>query len=277
MNTASDHTEADSIIDVTTRAQAGELRPVHVDERYSLLVPDGYTHEVIDLSHQKDRPDRKAGVYHLKTVADFEAYAARQDLGDATTVWVNPDTSRIVAVFDDHVGGDGKTGWGEHRATLDLKASPAWEHWTTMNNRMMGQEAFAEFIEDGEPEIVHPTAAALFDIVSTMQGHTNAEWKQAIRLQDGSVQFTYNEEATATAGGNGELEIPARFELGISPYLGEDPYRLTARLRYRIKSGELTIGYKLDRPEDVLRDAITMIAERLRSTFAGRVFLGVPR
>lgn len=272
-----DHgTEAQAIIAVTKEAGAGELRDLSIDERYSLLVPDGHTHEIVDLSYLKDRPHRKYGETTLMTVDDFSNYVARHDDPNGTTVWADIDTGKLAAVLNDHEGTD-KAGWGDHRAGLALRPTDEWKHWLGKDGQLLDQEVFAEHVEDGQKEILLPDAAELLDIVTTMQGHTTADWRQAIRLQDGAVQFTYNEEATATAGGNGELEIPGTFQLGISPFLGEEPYRLIARLRYRVSGGNLRIGYKLDRPQDVVRDAIDQIATRLAQSFPGRVFVGVPR
>lgn len=267
---------AQAVIDITREAEAGVLRPIDEAARlYSVTVPHGFTRETIDLEKYGLRPSRAAGTVRVQTVDDFATYVNRHDDTNATTIWADIETGKLVAVLDDH--SPSAPGWGEHRAELTLKPTEAWKHWTGMSGKLMDQETFAEHVEDGMNEIVEPSAADLLDIVSTMQGHTNAEWKQAVRLHDGSVQFVYNEEATATAGGKGELQIPQTFKLGIAPYLGEERYALTARLRYRVSSGNLQIGYKLDRPGDVMRDAIDQIATRLAQLFPDRTFIGIPR
>jgi len=270
-------TEAEAVIAITKEAGAGELREIDVHEYYSVLVPDGYSHEMFDLEHKREHPRQAAGTVALTTVDAFVKYVTRHDDPITTTVWVDIDNLFVVGVIDDHAGDAGKPGWGAHRACLALKPTDEWLHWTKADGTLMTQEAFAEHVEDGQVEVVEPDAATLLDIVTTMQGHINAEWKQAIRLQDGTVQFVYNEEATATAGGRGELDIPQTFKLGIRPFPGEEPYAITARLRYRIKSGNLTIGYKLDRPSDVIRDAVEHMAIRLDEQFHDRTFIGRPR
>lgn len=279
MSTTNDMQHIDDVqaaIAVTREAEAGVLRPIDDSVRlYSVTVPMGYHRETIDLERYGLRPSRAVGTVRVQTVDDFSLYVARHDDPEATTVWADIDTGKLVGVIDDH--SDADAGWGEHRVELTLKPTEAWLHWTKRSGTLMDQETFAEHVEDGMSEIVEPSAAELLDIVTTMQGHTNAEWKNAVRLQDGSVQFVYNEEATATAGGNGELQIPQTFKLGIAPFLGEDRYALTARLRYRVKSGKLEIGYKLDRPGDVVRDAIDQIATRLAQSFPDRTFIGIPR
>ncbi len=265
--------EAEVIVGITREAEAGKL--VEVDPHKLYAMARHAERDVLDLSAYLDTPKRAKGTVTAQTVDDFARYVARHDTQDGTTVWVDMDTHRVVGVLDDH--GQETPGWGEHRAVLQLKATDQWAHWTKLDGRLVDQETFAEHIEDGQREIVEPDPLFMLEIAQTMQGHTKADWKSARRLQDGRVSFGYHEDATATAGGNGELEIPATFKLGIAPFLGEESYGLTARLRWRVNGGNLQIGYKLDRPGDVVRDAIDHIADRLAHQFAERVFIGKPR
>jgi uncharacterized protein YfdQ (DUF2303 family) len=269
--------EGQVIVDITREAEAGKLAALDpmVTPLYSTLTPFGSKREILDLREFLAEPERATGTVTLQTVDDFARYITRHDSQDGTTVWVDMDTGMIVGVLDDH--GQGTPGWGEHRARLQLKPTDEWAHWTRLDGKLVDQETFAEHIEDGLKEIVEPAGQVMLEVAQSMQGHTKADWKQAQRLSDGSISFVYHEDATATAGGNGELEIPERFKLGISPFLGEEAYAVNARLRYRVTGGNLTIGYKLDRPGDVARDAIDKIADRLAHTFTERVFIGRPR
>lgn len=268
-------TEAEAIIDVTREAAVGELREVDPRKVYSTVVPEGFAIETVDFEYLLDVPKRMAGTVTVQTVDDFAGYVSRHDDQDGTTVWVDIETAQIIGVLDDHR--QEGPGWGDHRALLRLKATEQWAHWAKLDGQLVEQEKFADHIEDGLKEIVEPSGPTMLEVVQTMQGATKADWKSAKRLQDGSVSFLYHEDATATAGGNGELDIPATFKLGMAPFLGEDEYAVTARLRYRVSSGKLQIGYKLDRPGDVVRDAIDQIAARLAQTFTDRVFIGKPR
>lgn len=116
------------------------------------------------------------------------------------------------------------------------------------------------------------------EIAQSVQGKTKADWKTARRLDNGEVSFAYQEEIQASAGRSGHLEIPATFTLAIAPFYGEQPYEISARLRYRIREGHLSIGYKLDRPHEVLLAVLGGIAVRLREQdgFAN-VYMGAPR
>lgn len=261
--------EAEAVIAITREAEAGKLVELDPRELYSAVVPRGTERQILDLREYLDVPDRATGTVITQTVDDFARYVGRHDDLDRTTVWVDMESGLIVGVLDDH--GQAGPGWGEHRARLQLKPTEQWAHWTKLDGKLIDQEAFAEHIEEGLKEIVEPSGPTMLEVVQSMQGHTKADWKQAVRLTDGSISFVYHEDATATAGGNGDLQIPERFVLGISPFLGEAEYKVDARLRYRVSGGELRIGYKLDRPGDVVRDATDHIADRRAAVPRARV------
>ncbi len=194
---------------------------------------------------------------------------------DATTIWVHPENGKVVAVLDDHPPAG--AAWGKHRAELHLVVTDEWKFWTANDGQMLSQEAFAEHIELGLREIREPAGADMLEIAQSFYATTNAEMRSARRLQDGSVRVMYNEETEASAGARGELDIPKQFTLGVAPFLGEDAYEVVARLRYRINNGDLRLGYKLERPADVVRDALGQIAARLGEEFGDHVFMGSPR
>jgi hypothetical protein len=115
----------------------------------------------------------------------------------------------------------------------------------------------------------------VLEIAESFQASVSGSFKQAQRLANGQVHFEWVENVDATAGDRGEIEIPKQLELSIRPFLGEEPVALTALLRYRVRDGQLRIGYKLVRPADVIRFALDVIRERLAGEFP-RVYLGVP-
>jgi uncharacterized protein YfdQ (DUF2303 family) len=266
--------DAQAIIDTATAAT--EPKVLDVEQVVSVIVPPGARHEVVDLEKFQDRPRRTKGSVTTQTVDDFCKYVARHDDAATTTVWVDLNTHRVVAVLNDH-GADGAE-FGDHRALLQLQQTEEWQHWTANDGRWLTQEAFAEHIEDGLQEIVTPEGAVMLELAQSIEGTKTAEFKQGHRLANGQVAVQYVEEVTASAGARGEIEIPERFELAVAPFLGEETYKVGARLRYRVRDGHLGLKYDLDRPHDVVRDAIDQIADRLDKRFAGeRVFIGTPR
>lgn len=65
---------------------------------------------------------------------------------------------------------------------------------------------------------------------------------------------------TAATTGKGKVEVPERFSVRMSPFLGAEQVQITARLRYRIDAGSgLRIGYTLQRPDIAEREAFEAI------------------
>lgn len=272
-------TDAQVIVDTAIACATPEPLST-ADTLYTIVVPSGATHHVIDLEQYLPNPHRARGTVKVGTVAAFERYVRRHDAAATTTLWVDPDSHRVVAVFDDHAAAtdDGQAGWGHHRAVLQLKTTDAWRHWTGKDGALLKQDDFSEHIEDGLIDIIEPDGATMLEVAQSIQGTVRADFKQARRLSNGAVALQYVEEQSATAGKRGDLEIPEQFVLAIAPFLGEDAYRIKARLRYRIRADSLVLGYRLDRPDDVLRDAVDGIAARLGEAFSlDRVFVGQPR
>lgn len=241
---------------------------------HAFVVPAGSKLEKVTFDETYlERPRRLKGSVSVEDVASFAAYVAEFYAAERTTAWVDMTGHRVTAILDD--AHRDRSAWREHRATLQLRRTPEWTRWRSNDNQLMLPEAFAEHIEDSEVEIVAPSAAELLEIAQTFHGSTKSEFRAGTRLKSGEVHFEWVEETTASAGKRGELEIPDKFELSVAPFHGEDRCAVTALLRFRVRDGKLAIGYKLVRPDDVERDAMELIAEKLRASI-DRVYLGSP-
>lgn len=201
---------------------------------------------------------------------DFVTYVNRF-AGDSTIAYVDVERPAVHAHLNDHMPVEGDTevpGWADWRATLAWRTTLAWQHWTKHDRQMLSQEAFAEHIEEGLRSIVTPDAATLLEIAQTFKAEVSAQVAQARRLQSGEVQFTWNESIDARAGRDGMLTIPDRIELVLAPFEGAERIVVEARLRFRLSGGSdrrLTIGYLLDNPQQILRDAVDREVAALRA------------
>lgn len=253
-------------------------KPVEIDPSlpkiHAFVVPRDAKVETVTFDESYlEQPRRLTGRVTLEDVPSFRAYVREFYDDSHTTAWVDATQHRVVAVLNDaHAG---SSAWRDHRATLQLVKTPEWKRWRSKDGVLMTQEDFARHIETSELDVVTPDAADLLEIASTFYASTKAEFRSGTRLQSGEVQFEWVEETTATAGRNRDLSIPAKFELRIAPFHGEEACAVIALLRYRVRDGKLTIGYELVRPDDVERDAMELIAETLRGDIA-RVYLGAP-
>jgi uncharacterized protein YfdQ (DUF2303 family) len=230
--------------------------------------------DVVDLERLLDNPRRRKGTYTAATVESFTDIVDRLGAeGVATTIWVTHDTPYAVeAVFNDNTAD--AAGWGDLRVRLPLELTPEWNHWASLDGALIGQEDFAEHIESGIKELVEPEAAVMLEIAQSIHATVSATFRSAKRLADGETQMVYEEQIEGSAGQQkGELKIPDVIKLAIAPFLGEDTYAVSARFRYRLGGGNLRVGYKLERPEDVILDALEQIKKRLDEKYDA-VYMG---
>lgn len=128
----------------------------------------------------------------------------------------------------------------------------------------MTQEEFALFIEENVREIFEPNGAEMMQIAATLKAKNNVDFRSSTRLDNGEVQFMYTETIQGQAGVNGQLSIPEKFTLALSPFLKGTAYEIEARLRYRINPGGLQMWYTLIRPHTFADHAFTEIVGRIK-------------
>jgi uncharacterized protein YfdQ (DUF2303 family) len=237
-------------------------KPIATDAVSAFVVPRGASLLTVDAEALADSPARARGEVRPGTVDALVAYCVAHN-EQATEVWVSTD--RIVAVLNGRHDNETLMGWGDHRAALALAHTPEWLHWMKLDGRMVSQAEFAEHIEEGLIDIVEPASADMLEIAQHFHVSRAATFRSSQHLQSGRIGFVYDEEDAARAGQAKDFEIPKEFKIGIPVYDGEEAYRITARFRYRLTEGHLTLGYKLERPDVVKRDAAQQIAERLRA------------
>ncbi|MHA4776030.1 DUF2303 family protein [Streptomyces sp. MSC1_001] len=253
-----------SVIDIAQ--QAAEPTALETGRVYAVRTAGGGT-QTLNLTGPEYTgiPARKAGNTTVRDATSFDAYFSKH--ADASTeVYADADRLTVTAVLDAHTADIAR--WAGHRLTLALRQTEAWKQWIQHDGQLMKQEEFAEFLEDHLPELLEPSAAEMLEIAQSIQGATKVEWQNSTRLNSGQRQFQYAETVQAKAGQRGQLTIPETFVIGLVPFDGSVGYKLTARFRYRIsREGGLTLGYKLERPGDIIRqafaDVVTAIGEQI--------------
>lgn len=258
-------------------AEPKQLEPGHV---YAWQTPQ-QVHK-IDLTGDEhlEYPRRKRGTVTVQNAASFAHYYAKHS-STFSEVFADLDAGTFTAVLDAH-GPEGEdVAWQQHRLILQLQQTLPWQTWLSRDRKMLGQQQFAEFLEDNARHVVTAlgskvTAADLLEIAQSFQAHTKVNFQQGKRLATGQTSFTYVEEIEAKAGQRGTIEIPAEFAIGIVPFDDCEPKPLKARFRYRLANGELTLGYFLDDPASVLRDAVMEVAQNLAAEIGAVVMLGQP-
>lgn len=226
-----------------------------------------------------DEPGRKRGVARFRSASDFVQYVIDHGEDHRTSLWASLANRTVIAVLNGHekatLAGNGHAGWGDHRAMLTLPEGPEWAAWVARDGKLSSQAEFSDFIEDHVADIVEPAAATMLEIARRFDATKGLEFTSGQSPESGEIRLAYIETIAARAGSRGDLAIPETMQLGLAPFDGGDLYRVEARFRYRITDGKLQLGYRLTRPDLVLRTAFDEIVAAIAG--AGEpVFDGIP-
>lgn len=257
-----------------------------VDGNPFVILPTGFVTK--DLEAMLLTPTRKRGTTTLNDAESFVAVVNDQK-GESTRLFstINPPT--FTAVFNSTAAG---AGWGDHKAQYNAPLSPEWGAWNGADKKAMTQVDMAQFLESNMVDVVFipkadaaegkpaepgsPDGATLLEICRTLAAKKDVEFKSAVRLGDGSTQFTYNEEVRGTAS-NGTLEIPEQFSIGVPVFENGAKYRQDVRFRYRIKEGgQLVMWIELIRPHKVIEDAVKQLRAHIAEQTGLQVLNGAP-
>lgn len=259
-------TQTETIARDTLAACQQDVRHVHGTP--VLVLPEGF--KVADLANFLPAPARKRGTAVLNDAESFVAVVIDQKTAETRLFsTINPPT--FTAVFNHNAT---EAGWGDHKAQYNAPLAPEWLAWTGMDNKKVGQVELAQFIEnnlvdvvfidkaaEGAPvgEVGSPDGATLLEVCRTLEAKKKVDFKSAIRLGDGSTQFTYDEDVQGSAR-QGQLAVPEQFSLGIPVFENGDKYRADVRLRYRIQDGgNLVMWLELIRPHKIIEDAVNQL------------------
>lgn len=232
--------------------QGIDLTPVNPRDQPYFLRADG---TVVDLTKYREVPARESGTINVYDVASLNTVIARMGDGRAT-IYVNRDVEnpQIVAVMNDH---DNEfPGWRDFRVQLQFRKTPQWVKWCAIDNKLLPQETFAEFIEDNVLDVTRPSGAEMLEIALTFAATKTANFKKAVRLDNSTVQFTNIENMEAQAGSKGEFSVPEKIELALAPFVGTPPYAVPARFRFKLEGGSLKLGIKMERKEELMQAVI---------------------
>lgn len=240
-------------------------RLLNIEGMPAVIAPDGY--RVTTFPELLDRPLRLAQSIDATDAQSWLDYWNRF-AEDHSTVFFDVKRAKLLGILDYHTPLDDcavMPSHCEHRVAYAFPQTVEWQRWQANSGKRMSQIDFAGFIEDAIPDIVSPTGADLLEIVTTLQAKTDITFASATRLDNGQVQFVYQEDIKGTAGAKGTLKIPDTLQLGIRLFQGMTAYALEARFRYRIKDGGVTLWYDLVRPERIVEDAMNQVYDQIKS------------
>lgn len=229
--------------------------------------------------HTVHPPERKTGTVKLNDADSFISYYRMHSNG--APIYGSLQPAQFVAILNDHT--KEYAGWRDHRAIFTVAMSPEWTVWKNHDGsgKTFGSnEAFALFLEDNAPDIIQPDAAKMLQIALNFRVHADVRFSLAQRLQDGHIDFGYQNVVSASAGSSagGKLQIPEQFRISIPVFAGIDAkkYQIDARFRYRLREGTLSIWYELIRPQKVMEQAFKDLWKQIDDRTTGPLLLGTP-
>jgi uncharacterized protein YfdQ (DUF2303 family) len=264
--TTMEDAKTDSAVVAVLADEAAESQRVSVATGEVYLVRDGNGGlHTVDTDAYAGNPRHEAGSRSVTDAASFVAYVNRHRL-PGTEIYAHTNSSSVVAVIDSHEAASDRSlpGWEKHRVTLDLEHSKPWLAWAAADGKLMDQASFADFLDDRWSDVIDPAPARMVDIATTFQAKTKVDFDSGVRLDSGDVKLTYTEETAAKAGQKGDIEIPKKIQLALRPYIGGPIYSIWANFRYRLSGGNVMLGFRLERPENVLEAAFADIVTEIR-------------
>lgn len=256
-------------------AAAIESRQVNDDSKPYVIVPNGY--EVRDIENTLERPMRKRGTVVMNDATSFIDYFKTHNM--ASRIYGQVEPPKFVAVLNDHRKDE--PGWGDHRAEYNCPLSKEWKEWKGFAGKAQDQIAFSEFIETHTPDIhsgapEEPSGAVMLEVATSFKAQKKVNFASGQRLDNGQVDFVFQEEIQGSAGAKGHIKVPERFYIAIPVFEGGSPYRIEAKLRYRLKDGSLSMWFDLVRDHKVLEAAFMDIWKEIAEGTSTTIWRGVP-
>jgi uncharacterized protein YfdQ (DUF2303 family) len=239
------------------------------------LLPDGYT--VHDLEKTLERPIRKRGTVTMNDAASFIDYFKLHQL--ASRIYGQVDPPKFVAVLNDDRNDE--PGWRDHRVVYPCPLSKEWREWKGFAGQPKDQIAFSEFIETHVPDIIsskddEPSGAQMLEVATSFKAQKKVNFASGQRLDNGQVDFVFQEEIQGSAGAKGHIKVPEHFYIGVPVFEGGAPYRIECKLRYRLKDGALSMWFDLVRDHKVLEAAFMDIWNEIAKATETTIWRGMP-
>lgn len=262
-----DNRDLSAVIEAGKRI--GDPKLVEGGGAYTIL---GTGDQVHDLEHLLDTPRRVQSSVTAHDPDTFVAYFNAFKFPGESVIFADRDNVQLIGVIDYH---HESPAWCSHQVIYTAPHSPEWLTWTGKHGRSMTQPDFAQFIENNVDDIREPSGAEMLEVSRSLQAKKSVDFSSAIRLATGEQEFTYAETIQGSAG-KGKLKVPEVFKLGIPVFVNDAPYEVTARLRYRINEGKLSLWYDLLRHPQIEVDAFMTIIGTVATATAVAIWHGRP-
>ncbi len=299
----SKNTEYADILTSVKELDKPELLTVKQDERQAqiLILPSGKeAHNIKQyLDEYLTAPERRTGTATVTQLNSFIDHVNRfKDQDSALFANNNMQSPSLTAVLNYHrATSTGAPQYGDHKTHYAFPLSKEWKHWLASNGKSFSQADFAAFIEDRIGDVMAPVdgeketdtklkelssllggnfagPAAIMTLSRGLQINETSNVKSATNLNTGEVSIIYENEHKDVNGG--PVKVPNMFFIAIPIFVAGEIYRIAVRLRYRVKSGQISWSYDLYRIEHVFEDAFEGACNKAQKETELPLFVGAP-
>lgn len=204
----------------------------------------------------------------FETPKSFADYVQEFTIHGATRIFASLDARRIVGKLDYHEPKDGEPAdpsWCDHDAIYQTQFDDAFEAWMGLHGKLIGQQEFAEFLEDHAQDAVIPDPADLMELAENFQALRNVVFESKVGLTGQSRQFTYREDDTI----RGTTNFPKLIKFRTPVFYGCEAVEWVARFYYAIRDGKLFFKVTIHRLQELLDREFEHLLDGIRVELAG--------
>lgn len=261
-----------------------------------LLAIDAKNGKISDVKNQieayRQGPKRRSGEAVATTLESFIDLLLRHASETETAVFAAttyPDL-KLTAVIN-YDTKDKVAGHKDHRIRYSFPITPEMKAWLDKDAKPFEQAEFAEWLEEHCAELASADdverlhyedlfkerfaePSHLIELSRDLEISVGGKVKQNIRLASGERSLVFEETHSDR---NGQpISIPGLFMISVAAWVDGTPVRIPARLRYRVRGGDIQWAYQLYRPNIALRDQVKKDLETVKEKTSLPVFQGAP-
>lgn len=204
----------------------------------------------------------------VETLTNFSSYleaiATRFDPKAATIYTKSTESGKYVAFEFKGVAHDCREAceWRDHfllywkgQHTISAR------DWLDKDEKPFSQDDFALFLDKHINDIASPkdatdvrlagcpTQADLYNFVTTLEDSKGQKFSRKVNVQNGDVSVSLERESDD--GTKQRLKLFERFAINIQLFEGFPIYQVTAKLRFRVKDGQVVFFYDIEGLEEL--------------------------
>ena len=254
-----------------------------------VLLPTGMSLQLLtetvklaDQREERDKPRRLKGTATLGDEASFIEHINR--FKDASSVIFQGETA-LLAVFNYNSAAAGVDDrntcarFGDHRADFVPKVSDEWKAWVDGQKKPLGQEAFADFIDEHLADIAPstddrkvPSAGDLATMALQLKASSDDTLESSLNRTTGETSVVFKKELKV----QGNTVIPPEFDIQIPIFTGGPLQRITCKLRFRKGDEGALFFWAVPGATQIKVKAQLAIGERVKAATSLPVLSGKP-